>query len=75
MAIRFSSTYEIPDGVRTLSSSTFQRPSASRTRSQPETWHQTPPGGRMRCAARAKSGRVTTSCQGTMPSRRISCSW
>ena len=29
---------EIPDGVRTLSSSTRQVPSVSRTRSQPATW-------------------------------------
>jgi hypothetical protein len=65
----------MPDGVRTLSSSTFQRPSASRTRSQPDTWHQTPPGGRIPCAWRANAERVTTSCQGTMPSRMISCPW
>ena len=65
----------MPEGVRTLSSSTFQRPSASRTMSQPETWHQTPPGGRMPCAARSKFERVRTSCHGTMPSRMISWAW
>jgi uncharacterized circularly permuted ATP-grasp superfamily protein len=43
--------------VRTLSSSTFHEPSASRTRSQPETWQYTPPGGRIPCAARANAGR------------------
>ena len=65
----------MPDGVRTLSSSTFHAPSESRTRSQPETWQYTPPGGRMPCAARANAGRETTSSHGTLPSWMISRAW
>ena len=72
MATRFSSTYEMPLGVRTLSSSTFHEPSPSRTRSQPETWQYTPPGGRIPCAARAKPERDTISSHGTLPSLTIS---
>src|SRR5258705_341112 len=40
---RFSSTYETPDGVRTLSSSTRNAPDASRIRSIPAMWMYTPP--------------------------------
>ena len=42
---RFSSTYDTPDGQRRLSSSTYIRPSLSRTRSVPVMWHQMPRGG------------------------------
>jgi len=34
----------MPEGVRRLSSSTMNRPSASRTMSSPATWVHTPPG-------------------------------
>lgn len=63
------------DGTRTWSSSTFQVPSPSRTRWQPETWQYTPLGGRTSYAARANAGRETTSPQGTMPSRMVSRRW
>ena len=43
---RFSSTYDTPDGVRRLSSSTRKVPSGSRIRSMPAMWMRTPPGGR-----------------------------
>ena len=72
MASRFSITYEMPDGVRTLSSSTRQPPSPPRTRSQPETWQYTPPGGRTPCTGRANWGRLMTSDHGTTPARTIS---
>ena len=42
---RFSSTYDTPEGQRRLSSSTYIRPSLSRTRSVPVMWHQMPRGG------------------------------
>ena len=43
--VRFSTTYDTPDGVRRLSSSTRQVPSGSRMRSTPAMWMRTPPGG------------------------------
>ncbi len=42
---RFSITYETPDGVRRLSSSTRSTPSGLRMRSMPAMWMRTPPGG------------------------------
>jgi hypothetical protein len=39
---RFSSMYDTPDGTRRLSSSTYTVPSASRTRSLPQTCAHTP---------------------------------
>ena len=45
ITVRFSSTYDTPDGVRRLSSSTTKLPSLRRIRSMPATWTYTPPGG------------------------------
>ena len=41
---RFSITYDTPEGVRRLSSSTRSTPSGLRMRSMPAMWMRTPPG-------------------------------
>ena len=53
--------------MRTLSSRTRQLPSPSRTRSQPATWHQIPPGGRTPCTARSKYATAEDELPGDQP--------
>src|SRR6478752_2858905 len=66
IARRFSMTYEMPDGVRRLSSSTRKEPASSRTRSIPATWMRTPPGGSRPATDRWKCSELATSRHGTV---------
>jgi hypothetical protein len=75
ITLRFSSTYDTPEGHRRLSSSTYTWPSSCRTRSVPVTWHQMPCGGVMpwHCGRSAFADWITSA--GTMPSFTIRWSW
>ena len=71
---RFSSTYETPDGVRRLSSSTRNTPSPSRMRSMPEMWMRTPAGGRTPRRAGRYCAEPSTTSAGMVPALRMRCS-
>ncbi len=61
---RFSITYDTPEGVRRLSSSTRQVPVGSRIRSMPAMWMRTPPGGLMPRSFGGSAAAPSTSSRG-----------
>ena len=67
---RFSTTYDTPEGVRTLSSSTRNTPSGPRMRSMPAMGMRTPPGGRRPRSLGTKDLAPSTRSAGITPARQ-----